>query len=85
MAQTLQDQLSLGLLRLGMIELKKTAKYRRFHCPKMEWDFFVGRAGALRVSRSCKATMTTVVGDRYRAQVLEAGSNVVNDPAKLGF
>lgn len=85
MRQTLQDQLSLGLLRLGMVELKKTTKYRRFHCPKTGYDFFVGRAGALRVSRNCKATMTTVVGDRYRAQVLEAGSNIHSDPSRLGF
>lgn len=85
MAQTLQDQLSRGCLNYGMTELKKTAKYRRFHSPKTNCDFFVGRAGAFRVSRTRKATETMVVTEGFRLIIMGLGSYTVTDPAKLGF
>lgn len=83
--QTLQDQLSLGCLRYGMTELKRTAKYRRFHSPKSNADFFVGAAGAFRVSRTRKATETAVVAEGFRLIIMGLGSNVHSDPSRLGF
>ena len=78
MAQmTLQERLCRGLILLGCVEIKPTTKYRCFdaHSPTFpQMRHYVGRAGALRTSRSGKVTQT-YDAQELRRQALKA----VND------
>ncbi len=71
--KSLQDTLIDGLKTLGMKEIKhSTNKYRVFN--KDGWGtYFVGKAGALRVSRNGNVTDSTPVLPTFRKQVLERG------------
>lgn len=71
--KSLQDTLIDGLKTLGAKEIKHSStKYRAFQ--KEGWGtYFVGRAGALRVSRTGKMTDSTPVLPSFRKQVLERG------------
>jgi len=70
---SLQDTLVKGLQILGMKEIKHTTtKYRVFK--KDGWGtYFVGKAGALRVSRTGNVTDSIPVLPTFRKQVLERG------------
>ena len=72
MMQTIQDRLCDGLICLGMAEIKKTTKYRRFVSGNTH--YFVGKAGALRVSRTGNLADTVRCSDAYREKVLNAVS-----------
>lgn len=71
--KSLQDTLIDGLKTLGMKEIKHTTtKYRAFK--KDGWGtYFVGKAGALRVSRTGKVTDSVPVSPSFRKQILERG------------
>jgi hypothetical protein len=69
--KTTTEKLVAGLLAMGAVEGTKTTHYRRFELTGVG-TLFVGKAGALRISRTGQVTKTAKCNDKYRAKVLAA-------------
>lgn len=80
MTMTQHDRLCLGLEALGAEKLPQRGKYTRYKrlVPTKSWPFaaarfyFVGKAGALRVSKRDAQTTSVPCNDTFRQQVLDA-------------
>lgn len=82
MPQTIAQQLSDGLIKLGATPLPKKNKYSMFKLgPKY---FFVGKAGALRTCSRPNAAASVVCHDVTRQKVLTA-CNEKAGAEELGF
>lgn len=72
---TQRDKLCAGLREMGATEMPKKNKYTMFH--KLNGTvnryYFVGKAGALRVSSRPNAATSIPCNDRFRNSVLSGG------------
>ena len=67
---TIAQRLAAGLLKYGAEEIKPTTHYRVFRVPGKTRTYYVGKAGALRTSRTGRVTYTANCSDQLRAVLL---------------
>jgi hypothetical protein len=69
---TQHDKLCAGLRKMGAIEMPKKNKYTMFRSINGKY-YFVGKAGALRVSSRPNAATSIPCNDRFRNLVMSGG------------